>query len=648
MNDIFYKQLIKESPTGYANESENLHYRLLSDDELRVVTIRDIAQQKTVREDLQENKNFFATLLESIPAPVFYKDVEGRYLGCNRAFEEFYGKTKTELIGKNVFDISPVELARVYHAKDVELFIKPGTQTYETQVKTARGLLCDVIIHKATITNSQEEVTGLIGVILDITDRKKLEKALENERKLLETTLISVVDGVISTDNYGNIVFLNRVAEFLTGWTQEGAIGKSIEEVFNIVNESTQETSKNIVKKVLESGKTFEFTNNTILISKDGIKRPIEDSVAPIIQENGEIVGVVFVFRDVTEKKKRQKEIEFLSFRDQLTGLYNRNFFEAELSRLDTERNLHLSLVYADVNGLKLANDAFGHSVGDKVLQRVAEVLKKQCRANDIIARIGGDEFVILLPKTTSEETNIIINRIKKDLAKEKVDAISLSVSFGWKTKRHSDEKITDTLKKAEDRMYRNKLTESKTMRYKTFELIISTLHDKSECDKHHSERVSQLCVLIGSALSLSTEDIDELITTAAMHDIGKIAIDFNILNKPGKLNAIERIEIKRHPETGYHILRSLNEFSKIADYVLAHHERWDGKGYPKGLKGEDIPLISRIITVIDAFDAMTNNRPYRSKLSHTAAIEELKKHAGTQFDPHIAQVFIEKVLKCK
>ncbi|MDZ5035172.1 GGDEF domain-containing protein, partial [Clostridium perfringens] len=138
----------------------------------------------------------------------------------------------------------------------------------------------------------------------------------------------------------------------------------------------------------------------------------IEDNAAPIKGENDVINGVALAFRDVSEKKERQEKIEYLSFYDQLTGLYNRRFFEEELKRLDTKSNLPITLVIIDVNGLKLTNDAFGHLEGDKLLQKVAKVIKKECRNEDIISRIGGDEFTIILPKTSSEETEKILNRI--------------------------------------------------------------------------------------------------------------------------------------------------------------------------------------------------------------------------------------------
>ncbi|HEY5523914.1 MAG TPA: HD domain-containing phosphohydrolase, partial [Clostridium sp.] len=577
--------------------------------------------------------------------PVFYKDINGRYLGFNQAFEDFFGNTKKELIGKSVFDISPVELARIYHAKDVELFEEPGTQIYETQVEDSLGILHDVVFYKATMVNTFGKVTGLIGTVLDITERKRLETALANEKNLLETTLKSVGDGVISTDNKGNIVFLNKVAEFLTGWTQEAARGKLIEEVFNIVNKCTREKGENIVKKVIKSGKIHELANHTILIAKDGIERPIEDSAAPIVQENGEIVGVVLVFRDFSEKNKKQEEIKFLSYHDHLTGLYNRRFYEEELKRLDIKRNLPMTIAMGDVNGLKLINDSFGHVIGDVLLKKVAEAIRSGCRADDIIARLGGDEFVIILPKTDTFETEQIIKRIQNLLVKEKVGSIDISISFGYETKNNEEEDIQEIFKNAEDNMYKKKLFESPSVRGKAIKAIINTLYEKNKREEQHSHRVSLLCKSMGEALELTGKEIQELKTVGLLHDIGKIAIEENILNKPGKLTDDEWKEIKRHPEIGYRILNTVNDMSEMAHYILAHHERWDGKGYPKGLKGDEIPFVSRIITIADAYDAMTSERSYRSALPEEVVIGELQKNSGIQFDPKLVSVFIQKVL---
>lgn len=299
-------------------------------------------------------------------------------------------------------------------------------------------------------------------------ENKLMEVALLEEKTLLETTLTSVGDGVISTDNKGNIVFLNKVGEELTGWTQEEARGRSIEEVFIIINEYTRAKNENIIEKVLKSGKIEELANHTILISKNGKERPIEDSAAPVMQGDGEIQGVVLVFRDFSEKKQKMDEIEYLSYHDQLTGLYNRRFYEEELIRLDTERNLPLTIVMGDLNGLKLVNDSFGHAMGDELLKKVAEVIRKGSRAGEIIARLGGDEFVLILPNTDGAGAELIINRIKELSALEKIGGVDLSVSFGYQTKLSKEESIPDIFKCAEDHMYRHKLYESLSMRNKT------------------------------------------------------------------------------------------------------------------------------------------------------------------------------------
>ena len=193
--------------------------------------------------------------------------------------------------------------------------------------------------------------------------------------------------------------------------------------------------------------------------------------------------------------------------------------------------------------------------------------------------------------------------------------------------------------------MYKKKLFESPSMRGKTINAIISTLHEKNKREEQHSHRVSALCKSMGKAIGLPEGEIEELKTVGLLHDIGKIAIEENILNKPGKLTDDEWEEIKRHPEIGYRILSTVNDMSEMAEYVLAHHERWDGRGYPKGLKGEEIPFQSRIIAIADAYDAMTSERSYRSALSEEIAIEELQKNAGIQFDPELIRIFIEKVL---
>lgn len=484
------------------------------------------------------------------------------------------------------------------------------------------------------------------GLNKDISERKRMEQIMFEEKERFETTLLSLGDGVISIDKQGKVELLNKVAEQLTGWIQEEASGKEIDEVFNIINEFTRDKSENLLQSILDSGRPFLFADHRILIAKDGRERPIEENATPIKDVEGKIKGGVLVFRDITDQKERQNRIEYLSYRDQLTGLYNRRFYEEELKRLNTERNLPISIIMGDVNGLKLVNDAFGHEKGDELLLKAASAIRRACRTEDIVARWGGDEFVILLPKTKTEEAGEIVKRIKELYSNEYVNAVRVSIAFGWETKRKPDEDIQKVLKNAEDYMYKRKIIENEGLRDKTITAIIETLHEKNPGEQKHSQRVGEICQYIGQAIDLSEIEVSKLKVVGIFHDIGKIAIDESILYKPGKLTEKERVEIERHPDIGFRILNSSHDMSEIADCILAHHERWDGTGYPKGLKGEAIPMAARIIALAESYEAMTGERSYRKALSEMEVLAEIQRNSGTQFDPEIARIFLEKVLQ--
>ena len=471
---------------------------------------------------------------------------------------------------------------------------------------------------------------------------------LANSEEKLKATLKSVGDGVITVDIDGNIAFMNPKALQLTEWDINDVIGKPFNDIFIIINEYTRTKVESPVDMAFGKKQTVELANHTLLISKHGKEIPIEDTAAPITSRNGSISGVVLVFRDFSEKKEKQKHIEYLSYHDQLTGLYNRRFFEEELCRLDVERNLPLSFVYADLDGLKIVNDAFGHDSGDILIQKVAEILKTSCRADDIIARMGGDEFVIIFPRTDTETVKAMSEHLKEKIERINLQDIHISISFGWETKNDIEQSVREALKCAEDLMYQRKILNNSSKRNGIIKSILNTLHVKSPREEAHSKRVSLICRQIGEACNLSNDDVEELAAAGTLHDIGKIAIDKNILNKAGKLTNSEWAQIKNHPETGYRLLGSTSEFNNISEYVLAHHERWDGLGYPKGLTGSEINWKARVIAIADSFDAMTSNRPYQKGKSTESAIEEIIKNAGTQFDPDIARVFVEKVLRAE
>lgn len=564
------------------------------------------------------------------------KVVDYRFLDVNGSFEEITGFKKEAVIGKTVLEIMPdsenywmVKYGQVAtDGKQIEF------ENYAKGLDKYFGIIC---------YSPRPEQFAVI--ITDISDRKRMEKQMFDEKERFKTTLESVRDGVISTDKHGNIELLNKAAEELTGWTQEQACGHKLDEIFKVINEFTREKDKKHGKTTGNSANPAGFANHRILVSKEGIERPIKQSAAPIKDVNGKSNGVVVVFRDFTDEKERQNRIEHLSYHDQLTGLYNRRFYEEEVKRLDTARNLPISIIMADVNGLKLINDAFGHCKGDELLKKAATAIQSACRTEDIVARWGGDEFVILLPKTEKEAAEEIVQRIKGLYSNEHVNDIRVSIAFGWETKRKPEEDILKVLGNAENCMYKHKIIEHEGKRGNTITTIMHTLHEKNPREEKHSQRVSELCQTIGKAVGFSELEVSRLKVAGLLHDIGKIAIDEGLLNKAGKLTDLEREEIKRHPDIGFRILNSYRDMSEIADCILAHHERWDGTGYPKGLRGEAIPRLARVIALADSYDAMNSDRPYRKALSEREILEEIQEKAGTQFDPEIARLFIEKVL---
>ncbi|ENK0838419.1 diguanylate cyclase [Clostridium botulinum] len=371
------------------------------------------------------------------------------------------------------------------------------------------------------------------------------------------------------------------------------------------------------------------------------------------------------------------KKLESLVNKDGLTNVYNHRFFHDALSKEIIEceeKNEALSMIFIDIDYFKHYNDLYGHQKGDRVLKTIGEILKNNTREEDIVARYGGEEFAVLLPNTPEKEAINIAERIREKIeytyfeGEENQPNSNLTVSMGISVYPYKAKNDMELIKSADDALYRakffnknrveaytsildelkNDIDEKHIDLVTSIKTLISVINAKDRYTYGHVERVVLYSRLLADKLKLSEEDKKIFIYGAYMHDIGKINISREILNKKMPLAKEEWEILKQHPVNGVEIIKPVSSLESISDLILHHHERYDGKGYPDKLKGDDIPFLARALTVVDSFDAMTSNRPYNRRKTYEEAIEELKRCSGTQFDPYIAEKFIKVIIENK
>jgi len=475
-----------------------------------------------------------------------------------------------------------------------------------------------------------------------------IESLRESERS--KAVFISHIPGIAYRCKYDRewtMQFISDGCIKLTGYRPEELIGNRQLSYNDIICEEYREMLWNEWLRIIEAKSTFrcEYEIGTI----SGSRKWVLEMGQPIFDESGNVDALEGIVIDISEAKHNLERILYMNDHDVLTGLYNRRYFEEKKLEAEDEANLPLSIIIADINGVRLINDAFGHPAGDELIRRTGAILKDCCGRNAVVARTGGDEFCILLPNTGRKECAQILLLIEtacqRHNASVEKQELMISLSLGASVRQTPEQDINDLENEAENNMYKHKLLASESHHNAIISSVMATMYARSQETEEHAQRLAKLSKMIGMHLNLPQKGMDDLELLSMLHDIGKIGIDDRILNKPGKLTDEEWIIMKRHPEIGYRIAMSSPELKSVAEYILYHHERWDGKGYPNGIAGENIPLFSRILAVADAYDAMTEDRVYRKALDRPKAVEEIKRNAGTQFDPRIADLFINKVL---
>lgn len=454
-------------------------------------------------------------------------------------------------------------------------------------------------------------------------------KLLEMIPVAREKIIDNLNDGIMILDSQNRIIEINSSARQMFEINYD-EVGKPIDDILKywpsiITMVSSKEDN---IQKEIQINKAKKIF--------------LELRVSLIFDKKDNIICRMLIFRDVTERKTAEEKLRQMSFHDSLTGLYNRAFFEEEIKRLNKVRQLPISIIVADVNGLKLINDAFGHQLGDELLKVSSRIIKRCCRSEDIVSRWGGDEFIILLPKTPGKQAADVMKRITNECEKIKNFKIPLSIALGSSTKLSENAEIKRVIDEAEAKMYKNKVLDSKNTHQTFIESLLKTLYDNDIESEEHTDMVLEISALLGKEFNLSEDKLDELRLAAKLHDIGVVAMDEELIEKTGRLDEFEWEIIKRHSEIGYRIASSSTILASISEYILSHHEWYNGNGYPRGLKDLEIPLISRIITVADAYSVMKTGRAYKDKMDTQEAIDELKRFGGIQFDPLVVEKLIE------
>jgi len=563
----------------------------------------------------EESKFFHKAILNNISDMAWLKDSQGRYIAVNDAFSRACGISAEAIVGKLDTDIWPEELAKKYRTDDAQIMRQGRQGVFEEQLMNKDGEMIWIETVKTPIYNGRNEVIGTTGIARDITVRKGFESKLEEARDILKITV------------------QQRTGELL---------------------------------KV-----------NAELRNEIAARKKAEVNLATL---NKELL-------------KSNRRLKQLSLTDPHTGLFNHRFLEgvidAEFQR--AKRYGHdLSVILLDVDYFKSINDVYGYEFGDLVLKQLARQIKGMLRRYDIAVRFGGDEFIVISPGIERLQAISLAQRLLEALSLfnfgNKAQKVKLKISLAISS--YPQDKITkgmglinladQIMNKAKDsggnRVYsfldirktrllspgkdkrkeasgvlQNKLEKiTKKANQNLIESIFAfakTIELKDHYTGEHVENTVRYATAIARALNFPKEEIELVRQAAMLHDLGKIGISENILHKKAKLSKKEFDAIKKHPQIGADIIRPIQFLRELVPYIFYHHERWDGLGYPSGIKGEEIPLGSRIIAIADVYQALISDRPYRKAFSKKEALKIIKDGSGTQFDPRIVNIFL-KILR--
>ena len=568
-----------------------------------------------------------ATLIDNLEVGFLFLDIFNRIVDINPKAKNFLNLTNS-IIGKSAENSIPIWSKLEQISNDPIIVDLRGNKNH-----------IYLSVYSSPVIGKNGSYIGKVMVFNEITEQLKIKEAwlkTEQEKSLILQAMSDTVayynnpDLTISWANPAAAISVNRKLDEISGL-----------HCYEIWHQRSEPCEECPVLKTFTTGQKQTIEKET----PDGLTFELHSY--PVFGNQNKIIGVVEIGYDVTIRKNFEKRMRYFSFHDALTGLYNRAYFEEELKRLFGSREIQIGILLADVNGLKLVNDAFGHQAGDLLLKRVADILRLTCRKEDLIARWGGDEFIVLLANINIENLKELEKRIQEACLKDNNEPVPLSISVGYAIKEKRGT-IEELLKITEERMYRKKLDEGPFNRQRILDYLEDILEKISRENGKQIENMNILSNAFAQELGLSEHEKKQLNLLIRFHDLGKITISQDIINKTTELTPEEWESIKKHSEIGYRIANSSPELAPIAEAILAHHERWNGQGYPQNLEGEKIPLLARILAIVEAYDVMLRGSSYKTPLTEKQACQEIQDQAGYQFDPRLVENFLKLIQQAK
>jgi diguanylate cyclase (GGDEF)-like protein/PAS domain S-box-containing protein len=590
----------------------------------------------------KEIHNNFWILAEHSPWGISIMSADQCFEYFNLKFIDMLGYTLKDLPDKETW-FQKAHPDPVYRDQVISLWQEQGME--EERSKNSVSLIVTVqckdgtnkIVHLRRIASIQDK---LFLSYDDITEQEQTKEALKNSEQKFRRCFEASPDPIFLLDKDGIFIDVNQATLSKFICNKKEVIGTSLENCPFF----PQESRRQIMQKFKMRKQGYDVPTYSLEMQDKNDSTLFVEVNVGIFEDQGQFAGEIVVARDISKRKAMEDKLKLLSFYDSLTGLYNRTLFEEEMKRLGYGRHTPIGIIVCDVDGLKLINDSLGHEKGDELLQLAANVLKRCFRESDIVARIGGDEFAVLLPESGQEVTHARAQRIRTTIDEYNAQQplLHLHLSIGYAVTSHEKPEMQNLFRQADDNMYQEKLKNRPYSRKKIIQALITGMEVRDFFSEGHGERVQHLALLLGQRSGLTEEGMHDLYLLAQFHDLGKVGIPESLLFKPTKLTDQEFQTIKKHCEIGYRIAQTMTDLQPKAEYILKHHEWWNGQGYPLGLRGEDIPLECRIIAIVEAYEIMTSNRPYHRAISSAEAVTELRKWAGIQFDPDLVERFVE------